>query len=64
MLISAARNLKKTCGHRVDTRAVIAKCAAGLLIVSGIAALALGASIEDRSVPSAALTVQQASNDR
>jgi hypothetical protein len=60
---SERRSLERSYRKPIDARAVIAKCAAGLIIVIGIAAIGVATSNED-SLATASITVPQAASDR
>lgn len=60
---SERRALERSYREPIDARAVIAKCAAGLLIVIGIAAIGVATSNEDQS-RIASITGTQAASDR
>jgi hypothetical protein len=60
---SERRSLERLYRQPIDARAVLAKCAAGLLIVTGIAAIGVATSNEDQS-RTASVTGPQAASDR
>jgi hypothetical protein len=60
---SERRSLERSYGKPIDARALIAKCAAGLIIVIGIAAIGVATSNED-NLATASITVPQAASDR